>query len=228
MAGALGVVMRFVLCVVAGAGAAMLLGSSGAAAQQFQVSAYGGYQTAPHSGVNITDGTQFTTGWDGKSFANPIYYGVRGTWWLDGLGLPNAGLSIDFSHTKVYSDPGSWPASEGFTHFEFTDGLNLLTANAFYRFSTEDQFRPYVGVGAGISIPHVELTRSSGTTSEYQYGGATVQLTAGFDYMLTENWSVFAEYKGNFSMVDVAVDSGDRLSSDIITNALNFGVSFHF
>jgi len=222
--------MRIVSGVLVGVAAATLLGAGGAAAQQFQVSAYGGYQTAPHSGVTITgaDPEQFTTGWDGKSFANPIYYGVRGTWWLDGLGLPNAGLSIDFSHTKVYSNPNDWPAGSGITHLEFTDGLNLLTANAFYRFSTDDQFRPYVGLGAGISIPHVELTRTSGTTFEYQYGGPTVQVTAGIDYMLTDNWSVFAEYKGNFSMVDVEVDHGDRLTSDIITNALNVGVSFHF
>jgi lipid A oxidase len=200
--------------------------ATGVAAQDFQVSVYGGYQTAPHSGVEVTDGTSFTTGWDGKSFTAPIYYGARGTWWLDSLGMPNTGLSIDFSHTKVYSNPEDWPA--GWTHFEFTDGLNLLTANALYSFTPDEQFRPYVGIGAGISIPHVEVIRDGNETWEYQFGGPTLQVTAGFDYMLTDNWSLFAEYKGNYSWVNVDIDSGDQLETKLITNALNVGVSFHF
>lgn len=202
-----------------------VLASGGANAQQFQVSAYGGWQTAPHSNVTVTDGTEFWTAWEGRSFDMPPYYGARGTWWLDGLGMPNAGLSIDFSHAKVYGAPEDRPG--GWTHFEFTDGLNLLTANAMYRFS-DDAFRPYVGLGLGITVPHVEVRRTEGTTHEYQFGGATFQVTAGAEYMLTENWSVFAEYKGNHSWVDVAIDSGDRLKTNIITNALNVGVSFHF
>jgi len=204
----------------------VLVLATGGLAEDFQLSLYGGYQTAPHSGVQVSGEPEFTTGWDGKSFANPIYYGVRGTWWLDALGMPDAGLSIDFSHTKVYANPDDWPA--GWSHFEFTDGLNLLTANALYRFSGGEQWRPYVGLGAGIAIPHVEVIRSSGSTMEYQYGGPTVQWQAGFDYALTEDWSVFAEYKGNFTMLAVDIDSGDTLQSDIITNALNLGLSFHF
>jgi len=206
---------------------AIALGGFGVAqAQDIQVTVYGGDQTAPHSNVSVTDGTEFRTSWEGKSFDFPLYYGARGTWWMDSMGMPNAGLSIDFSHAKVYGNPDDRPV--GWSHFEFTDGLNLLTANAFWRFSTEDGFRPYVGLGAGISIPHVEVDRTSGETREYQYGGPTVQVTAGVDYMLTENWSVFAEFKGNHSWVDVSIDSGARLTTNVVTNALNFGVSFHF
>lgn len=197
-----------------------------AQADQWQLSLYGGYQGAAHSLVTTTDGTSFYTGWDGLSFTMPPYYGVRGTWWMDSLGLPNAGLSIDFSHTKVYSRPEDRPAD--WTHFEFTDGLNLLTANAFYRFSTDGQWRPYVGVGAGVDLPHVELIRPSGTTWGYQYGGPSAQATAGFDYMFNDNWSMFAEVKMNYSMVDVAIDSGARLKTNLVTTALNVGVSFHF
>ena len=217
--------MRATYSLLAGLTAALVI-ATGVAAQDFQVSVYGGYQTAPHSGVEVTDGTSFTTGWEGKSFTAPIYYGARGTWWLDSLGMPNTGLSIDFSHTKVYSNPEDWPA--GWTHFEFTDGLNLLTANALYSFTPDEQFRPYVGIGAGISIPHVEVIRDGNETWEYQFGGPTLQVTAGFDYMLNDNWSLFAEYKGNYSWVNVDIDSGDQLETKLITNALNVGVSFHF
>ena len=85
-----------------------------------------------------------------------------------------------------------------------------------------------VGAGAGVNIPHVEVTRASGTTSEYQLGGATLQVQAGLDYKITDNWSVFTEYKGNYSMISADIDSGSTLKTDIWTNAVNFGVSYHF
>ncbi|MBP0651944.1 hypothetical protein J8J40_33275, partial [Mycobacterium tuberculosis] len=69
-----------------------------------------------------------------------------------------------------------------FSHFEFTDGLNLLTLNALYRMPLNTVFTPYAGLGAGINVPHVETT-ATGTGAlagapkpgEYQLGGATLQ-----------------------------------------------------
>lgn len=77
-----------------------------AQAGDFSLSVYGGYQTAPHSGVSGNDGVtdfDFTTGWKGKSFEMPPYYGVRGTWcarhmvgagqfWLDRRFQPHQSL----------------------------------------------------------------------------------------------------------------------------------------
>ena len=68
------------------------------------VSVYGGFQTAPHSDIEVSDGPDFRAGWEGKSFEMPPYYGVRGTWWMTNLGKPNLGLSVDFTHAKVYAD----------------------------------------------------------------------------------------------------------------------------
>lgn len=214
--------------------AVLVLGTSAlavapaAAQQQFQLSVYGGYQGASHSGVDTTDGTSFTAGWEGYSFKAPIYYGVRGTWWLDDVGLPNTGLSIDFAHAKVYADDETFALTPGWTRLEFTDGLNILTANALYKFFPESPFRPYVGAGIGITLPHVEVTRPSGTTFETQYGGPAVQLQGGVEYQFADNWSAFVEYKGNYSWVDVEIDSGARLTTNIVTHAVNAGVSFHF
>jgi len=198
------------------------------AQQQFQLSAYGGYQGASHSRVYPSDEPSFLAGWEGHPFEFPIYYGVRGTWWLDDVGLPNTGLSIDFSHTKVYADDEAFENSGDWTVLEFTDGLNILTANVLYKFFPDSEFRPYVGAGAGITIPHVEVTRPSGSTFEYQYGGPAVGLLAGFEYQFADNWSVFAEYKGNYSWVDVDIDSGASLQTDLVTHTVNAGVSFHF
>jgi lipid A oxidase len=192
------------------------------------LSVYGGFQTAPHSDIEVSDGPDFRAGWEGKSFQMPPYYGVRGTWWMDNLGKPNLGLSVDFTHAKVYADSETL-ASSGWSHFEFSDGINLLTLNALYRMPIEGtKFVPYVGAGAGINVPHVEVTRSSGRTFEYQLGGATVQAQVGVAYDFTKNWSAFVEYKGNYSWVDVDIDSGASLKTNILTNAVNVGVSYRF
>lgn len=210
------------------AGACPFLLSTVPADAEMGVSVYGGFQTAPHSGIEVSDAPDFRAGWEGKSFEMPPYYGVRGTWWMTDLGKPNLGLSVDFTHAKVYADSETL-ASSGWSQFEFSDGINLLTLNALYRMPIKGtKFVPYVGAGAGINVPHVEVTRGSGRTFEYQLGGATVQAQAGVAYDFNESWSAFVEYKGNYSWVDVDIDSGASLKTNILTNAVNVGVSYRF
>ena len=194
------------------------------------LSVYGGFQSAPHSGIRVTDGTEFTAGWKGKSFSPPPYWGVRGTWWLEEYGYDNIGIALDFSHTKVYADKETLKTkSPGWTHFEFTDGLNLLTLNGLYRFKQPGRFwTPYVGAGVGLNVPHVEVIRPSGKTWNYQVGGVTGQLAGGVDFSVTEHISVFSEYKFNYSHVNVKIDSGDHLKTNILTHAINFGLSYNF
>ena len=85
-----------------------------------------------------------------------------------------------------------------------------------------------LGAGIGANIPHVEVTRPSGTTSEYQLGGVTGQLMLGVDYKFTDHISAFTEYKFNYSRLDVDIDSGDKLKTNILTNAVSFGLSYNF
>lgn len=213
--------------VGAGIGLAILLASSTAALADPALSIYGGWQTAPHSGVDVTGGPHFTAGWEGKSFVMPPYWGARGTWWLDEWGYSDFGIALDFSHSKVYADKSTLKET-GWEHFEFSDGLNLATANLMYRMSGDRDWTPYLGVGIGANVPHVEVTRASGKTSEYQFGGVTGQTLVGLDYKFTEHVSAFTEWKFNYSRVDVSIDSGDRLKTNIITNAVNFGLSYNF
>lgn len=194
----------------------------------FEFSVYGGYQTSPHSDVDVSDGPDFTAEWDGKSFASPPYWGVRGTYWFDGGQLSNLGISLDFTHAKVYADDDTLTEA-GWDRFEMTDGINLLTVNALYRFPIEgSRFTPYVGVGAGINVPHIEVTRPSGTTAEYQLGGATLQAQAGVKFDITDRWAAFVEYKGNYSWIDVDIDNGASLKTELFTNAVNVGISLKF
>lgn len=194
------------------------------------ISVYGGYQTAGDSKVKVSDGTKFTTDWEGKSFDMPPYWGVRATWWLNGMGYDNLGIALDYSHSKVYASENTLKnRTPGWTHFEFTDGLNLATINAIYRFPKAGQaWTPYVGAGLGAAIPHVEVIRPSGKTWDYQVGGVTGQLMGGIDYRFTDHISGFTEIKLNYSHVNVDIDSGDKLKTNIFTGAVNVGLSYHF
>ena len=200
---------------------------------QFQISVYGGIQGLPHSDVSGNDPSpggvgafDFTAGWEGNSFSAPPYYGIRGTWWQ----TDDFGYSLDFTHSKAYADNDTL-ASSGFEILEFTDGINTLTFNAVKRFPTISYgLRPYVGGGLGVSIPHVEVqtTAAGARTFEYQYGGVVAQFQGGVEYSINEQWSIFGEYKMNYVDLNVDLDGGGSLSSELITNSINIGAGFSF
>nr|WP_316652659.1 outer membrane beta-barrel protein [uncultured Gellertiella sp.] len=209
--------------------AAVALAALGTVAHaEMAIAVYGGLQGAGDSTVSRSAGPDFTAGWEGKSFETPPYIGARAIWWPELESIPELGFSLDYTHEKVYADDETLAAT-GWSHFEFTDGLNIITLNALYRMPiANSNFTPYVGLGAGVNIPHVEVTRASGYTSEYQLGGAALQAQAGVDYRFNDQWSVFAEYKGNYSFITADIDSGETLKTNIFTNAVNLGVAFHF
>ena len=208
---------------------AILAGSTSMAAAEFQFSAYGGWQTAPHSLVTVTglNPDSFTAGWEGRSFETPPYYGFRGTYWFNQA--PQWGVSLDFTHAKVYADSETFRNDiPTWSRFEFSDGINFLTLNAMRRFQKWNGFEPYIGLGAGLSIPHVEVTRPSGTTFEYQIGGAAFQGQIGANYYVTDWLSVFGEYQLVYGMNNLTIDNGDKLEVNILTNAIVGGISVHF
>lgn len=198
---------------------------------EVELSFYGGLQSAPASDISIRgDGVvpdqDFSQDWEGRSFEAPPYYGLRATRWQS----PSFGLGIDFAHNKVYPTDGDLPA--GFSVLEFTDGLNTLTVNAYRRWNNAfGGVSPYVGGGVGLSLPHVEVTYTDGAESEtfgYQLTGPAATWIAGASMPISENWSVFGEYKGTFSSNTADLETGGTLETDIFTNAVNLGVSFNF
>jgi lipid A oxidase len=199
------------------------------ASAEFELSVYTGWQTSPHSVVEGNDPNgvgdfDFTAAWEGRSGEAPPYYGFRGTWWRS----ETLGFGIEFNHAKVYADDETLRKA-GFERLEFTDGLNLLTLNVFRRFpGTPTSFTPYVGGGLGVSIPHVDVKTPGGKTFEYQLTGPAVQWVAGVSYPLSETWSIFGEYKGSYSQNSADLDGGGKLETNIVTNALNLGISLNF
>ena len=201
-----------------------------AARAEVELSVYGGWQTAPHSDVAIRgDGAlpdqDFTARWQGRSFEAPPYYGLRATWWQD----QSLGYGVDFTHAKIYAHEDTLAAA-GLDHLEFSDGINYLTANVYYRWQDALMGRatPYVGGGLGVAIPHVEVRGNGSETWGYQVTGPAVALMAGVTYPINDNWSVFGEYKGVYSENTADLEEGGTLSTDVVTNALNVGVSFNF
>ncbi len=216
--------------------AATALAAAGLAAPalaETELSFYTGYQTAPHSRVEGNDpgglgNYNFLSGWEGRSFEMPPYYGLRATYWMETN--PNLGFGLDFSHNKVYADDATLK-NNGVSTLEFTDGLNTLTANVWWRWPgiwANGAVTPYVGAGAGVAVPRVEFATAGGRTEEYQLTGPAVQVVAGVKYNFNENWGVFGEYKGTYSHNEAELSNGGTLETDIVTNAINVGVAFSF
>lgn len=204
------------------------LAAAAPAQAEIELSFYGGLQGALPSDVVIADDTvipdsDFEIAWEGRSFDSPPYYGIRVTNWQN----PSFGYGLDFTHNKVYPQDGELP--DGFRRLEFTDGLNTLTANAYYRWQNAlGQITPYVGGGVGLSIPHVEVFAEDSRTLGFQLTGPAATWIAGASVPVAENWSVFGEYKGTYSWNEGDLDTGGTVSSDILTSAVNVGVSFSF
>lgn len=189
---------------------------------------YLGSQSALDSDVSVEDPVigqdDFSASWDGNSFEAPPYYGFRATWWRE----DDLGFGLDFTHSKIYAD-GDTRGDNGYDVLEFTDGLNILTFNAYKRFpDAVGGLTPYFGGGLGISVPHVEVEKDGSETTGYQYGGPAATVIAGASYPISDQWAVFGEYKGTYSRNEVDLDSGGSLETDVKTNAVNLGVSFSF
>ena len=198
------------------------------AVAEVELSFYGGAQNAPHSDVFISGDSAYPArtfiGWEGRSFDSPIYYGLRATIWQS----QTFGYGVDFAHNKIYPQDSELDGTP-FETLEFTDGLNTLTVNAYRRWpGALGAVTPYVGGGLGLAIPHVEVSNGTTETFGYQVTGPAATWIAGASYPISEDWSVFGEYKGTYSQNEADLEGGGTLRTDVITNAVNVGVSFSF
>lgn len=199
-----------------------------AATAEVELSFYGGVQSAPPSDIKIRGDDviaddDFEQDWEGRSAEAPIYYGIRATHWRSST----FGYGLDFTHNKVYPEDDDLP--DGYEVLEFTDGINTLTVNAYRRWDgVFGQVSPYVGGGLGVALPHVEVTNNDSETFGYQITGPAATWIAGASYEINNQWAIFGEYKGTLSANSADLEDGGTLETDIVTNALNFGVSFNF
>ena len=202
---------------------------------------------APNSGTNLT---YEDVSWDTEPFGTPPYYAFRMTHWFDRS--PDWGLAFDFTHAKMISDAdrmvrvagvrdgvpvdGVETVGDAFQDLEFSDGHNLLTLNALRRwqpFATDagsrfGQASLYVGGGAGIAVPHVEVSTAEALVHEFQYAGPALQFLTGAGMPISDHFSLQVEYRLTWAELDTDLGGGGSLTTDALTHHLNFGVGFDF
>jgi lipid A oxidase len=216
------------------AAAALCLGMSLAPAlAEMQIGVYGGMNGNFSSPATLHKGTlsdDRTMDWEGRSFQMPPYWGVQASYWFN----PGAGwgVGLDYTHTKAYA-PLNFAADPIYRHLEFTDGNNLLLINVMYRFApiADGRLLPYVGIDAGVAIPHVEVKLKAfpgQDTWEYQLAGGAGQVLGGFEYRLASAWSVFAEGKLSYSHLDTDLEGGGQLKTYLWSPQLLVGISYRF
>ncbi len=213
------------------AAAALLTLAGPSQSQEFQVSYYVGAQLANESNVSGADPNgvgafRFTAGWDGRPFEDPLHYGVRGTYWMS----DEFGWMLDFNHLKVYGDDVTL-ASTRFEVLEFSDGLNVITVGPIWRWrNPQSRWTPYASFGMGLNVPYVEVQTKPGAafTEGYQIAGASVSAVAGASYAISDEWAGFVEYKGTHNWIDVDLDGGGFLETNIASHAFNFGLAYSF
>ncbi len=209
------------------------------------VSAYAGAPIYHRSDLKLqrpngTDMTLKNMGWDGDSFYFPIDGGARVIRWSGAFG----GM-IDFLHNKAVTRLGKGahgrkikngviedvettgtlkgqPApsplhlTDLLERLEFTHGHNVLIPTALVRLVPfSPSLRPYLGVGFGAAVPHVEV-RFTGEdpnkwTNEYQYAGPAFQFVAGIEMRIGRG-SYYVEYKFIWSAIHAALTGGNSWS----------------
>jgi hypothetical protein len=193
------------------------------------VAGYGGVTHTHASDVHfakpgVTDLTAHGVQWIGRPFKSPIYYGVRVMRWP---GSGRIGGMLDFTHAKAislreqmvrFSGTRNGRPADGtvlndatFRHLEFSHGHNMLTLNALLGlWRPTPLLRPYVGAGAGVSLPHTEVQfrDDAKRTYEYQITGAVGQVVAGLELRLPSS-SVLFEYKFSLAPYWVPLSARD-------------------
>jgi hypothetical protein len=87
----------------------------------------------------------------------------------------------------------------------------MLTLNGLWRLpSLNARLSPYVGIGAGVSLPHSEVQMKSerGRTYEYQYTGPALQALIGLEFRVPR-MSYFLEYKFTFAQYEAPLTHRD-------------------
>ena len=204
------------------------------AAADVELSFYLGSQSSPHS--RLTGSADFggvptaidrLIKWEGRSFQTPPYYGLKALYWQDN----GWGYGVEMTHAKVYASATDL-AALGFDKLEFTDGHNILTAILSRRWDGQwwdGRLTPFVTGGLGFAMPHVDAQPTGeARTYGYQVTGPAMRLGAGVSMAINERWDAFAEYQFTYSVNTFDLDSGGQLETNIITNAINFGLTYGF
>ena len=225
-----------------------------AAHPEFVISAFGGVALTENNDLRLqqgggTDLAFHNVSYKGKDFQSPPYYGARLLCFRSEQS--HWGFGAEFFHAKLYLNTEDTVRVTGtlagrpvdayervgdtINSFNLSHGLNFLTADVMYRGALGERgndflgrFQPYIGVGVGAVIPHVESIIGGVGYEKYQWHGPGVQTFAGMNFALTRHWSLFAEYKFSYANLDHLSIPGGSISVTPLTHHIVSGISFRF
>ncbi len=194
---------------------------------------------------NGTDVLLHDLTWEDQSYRSPIYYGLGLTWWLPRH--PEWGLGLDFTHAKAILDTdgstfafgrldgrpivGSVPVRDVVPALQFSHGLNLLTAGGYRRWwaAARADRSPgvsfYLGLGAGVAVPHVEAQIGGIRTDEYQLAGPAARGVAGLDVPFDEHVSLVGEAILSWADVSADLTGGGSVEATLVLPQLSLGIA---
>lgn len=196
-----------------------------------------------------TDLTFRDVSFEGRDFSTPPYYGMRALW------FPSEdspwGFGAEFFHMKMYAETdasvrvtgrrngarvdGNERIDQTIQSFSLSHGLNYALGDIVYRWQPgrrgEDflgHLEPYVGVGLGVAIPHVESNVNGRFHEEYQLHGPGVEGLAGVNVSLTRHIGLMFEYKFTYANLDSLDIPGGSIGVTPLTHHLVTGLTFSF
>lgn len=192
-----------------------------------------------------TDVTLRDVNWRDESYRSPIYYGLGLTWWLPRH--REWGLGVDFTHPKAILETGETAFVEGrlagapiagpvpvdavVPALQFSHGLNLATVNGYRRWwaaPREEQTTGvalYLGIGAGVVVPHVEARIGDVRTYEYQLAGPAARGVVGLDVPFDEHVSLVGEAILSWADVRADLADGGEVRTRLLVPQLSLGLS---
>lgn len=221
---------------------------------EWVVAAYLGGASTSSSSLKITqpsfrnqltfENVRFT----GRSFDPPLYYGLRGGYYLPQLTA--IGVEAEFIHLKVYSDPqqriqvtgnrrgesinGELILSQIVQQYSISHGVNLLLFNLAGRHRLQrSPGRPRGRLiltgrfGIGPTLPHTESTVDGVHQEQYEVGRIGWQLAGGAEINLWRGLYALGEYKFTRTSQKGKIFSGEA-ESLLRTHHGIFGLSYHF
>jgi lipid A oxidase len=237
-------------------GAALLVVSSlcPVARAEFDLSVFTGVAISQDSDLELqqaggTDLTYHGVSFEGRDFETPPFYGARLLW------FPNEaahwGFGAEFFHLKLYAQTdetvhvtgtrggvavdGSERIDNTLQQFSLSHGLNYALGDIVYRWLPGNRgedflghLQPYVGVGLGAAIPHVESEVNGNFHEEYQLHGPGVQGLAGVNVNLTQHVGLMFEYKFTYANLDSLEIPGGSIEVTPLTHSLVAGFTFSF
>lgn len=180
-----------------------------------------------------------------RSFSPPLYYGVRGGYFL--RRMPSLGFEAEFIHLKVFADPqqrvrvtglrrhgvtdGELRLGEIVQQYSISHGVNLLLFNVAARHRVqrvaEGRLRVTARAGLGPTLPHTESRIEGEGREQYEIGRLAWQTAGGAEFRVWRGLHVLGEYKFTRTRQRGKVASGTA-ESLLRTHHGVFGVGYYF